>query len=106
MPILILHCELNRSDVKSFKSRQSVLTREISRGRRPDQISSNGSVFFVQTPERAEEFATRLIVNSGLNIEKDRLAVIDVRQGKVYVWGAFDAELRAKFPFIIEECSV
>lgn len=38
--------------------------------------------------------------------EKDRLAVVDASQGKVYIWGDFDAEIKAKFPFLVEECSV
>lgn len=103
MTMLIVNCELNRSDTKSYKSRLSVLLKEIEKGRRPDQISSNGSVFFVQTPERAADFARRLVEKSGMNREKDRLAVIDVAQGKVHIWGDFDAEIKAKFPFLIEE---
>lgn len=106
MSILVVQCELNRSDVKSHKSRQSVLTREIEKGRRPEQISSNGSMFFVQTPERALDFAKRLVERCGLNKEKDRLSVVDASQGKVYIWGDFDAEIKAKFPFLVEECSV
>lgn len=106
MPILIVHCELNRSEVKSYKSRQSVIAREIERGRRREQISSNGSMFFVQTPEGAPNFAKRLIANCGMNKEKDRLAVVDASRGKVYIWGDFDAEIKAKFPFLVEECSV
>lgn len=106
MTILFVHCELNRSDVKSHKSRQSVLTKEIEKGRRPEQISSNGSMFFVQTPERALDFAKRLVERCGMNREKDRLAVVDASQGKVYIWGDFDAEIKAKFPFLVEECGV
>jgi len=104
MPILIVHCNLNRSDVKSYKSRQSVFTKEIERGRRPEQISCNGSIFFVQTPEGALDFANRLIAKSGMNGEKDRLVVIDVSQGKAYIWGCFDVDIKAKFPFLIVEC--
>lgn len=103
MPILIVHCELNRSDVKSHKSRLSVLAKEIEKGRRPEQISSNGSIFFVHTPERALDFAKRVVEKCGMNREKDRLSVVDASQGKVYIWGDFDAEIKAKFPFLVEE---
>lgn len=105
MSILIVHSELNRSDIKAYKARYSVLAKEIEKGRRPEQISSNGSIFFVQTPEDASVFAKRLASNCGMNSEKDRLAVIDVSRGRAYIWGAFDAELRSKFPFLIEEFS-
>jgi hypothetical protein len=63
-------------------------------------------MFFVQTPERASDFARRLVERCGMNKEKDRLAVVDASQGKVYIWGDFDAEIKAKFPFLVEECSV
>src|SRR4051812_16510494 len=101
MTILIVHCELNRSDVKSHKSRLSILNNEIQRGRRPEQISSNGSIFFVQTPETADQFTARLAEKCSMNKEKDRLAVIDTSRGKVYIWGSFDADLESKFPFVV-----
>ncbi|WP_267359762.1 MULTISPECIES: hypothetical protein [unclassified Methylobacterium] len=104
MSVLIVHVELNRSDIKAHKSRLSIIVKEIEMGRRPGQISSNGSVFFLQTPEGAPDFAKRLIENCGMNSEKDRLAVIDVSQGKAYIWGIFDAELEAKFPFLVVKC--
>jgi len=102
MTILIVYCDLNRSDTKSYKSRLSILSKEIQRGRRPEQISSNGLIFFVQTPERAKDFTNRLAERGGMNKEKDRLAVIDAGQGRVYIWGSFEAELKAKFPFVVE----
>ncbi len=37
-----------------------------------------------------------------MNKEKDRLAVIDAGQGRAYIWGSFEAELKAKFPFVVE----
>lgn len=103
MSILIVHCELNRSDVKSFKSREHILTQEIRKGRRPDQISSNGSLFFVQTPETSSDYIKRLIESCGLNKIKDRLAVIDLSRGKAYIWGNFDETAKSKFPLLVEQ---
>lgn len=40
-----------------------------------------------------------------MNKEKDRLAVIDASQGRAYIWGDFDADLKAKFPFVVETCT-
>lgn len=104
MTILIVHCELNRSDTKSLKTRESVFKIELSKGRRSDQISSNGSTFFVHTPESALILLKRLIENCILNKEKDRLSITDAGQGKVYIWGRFDEDIRTKFPFLVEEC--
>lgn len=104
MTILIVHCELNRSDAKSYKSRESILRKEITKGRRMDQVSPSGSIYFVHTPETAQIFMKRLVENCSMNRDKDRLAVVDVNLGKVYIWGIFDEEIRAKFPFLVEEC--
>lgn len=106
MTILIVHCELNRSDAKSHKSRLTVLAKEIQKGRRSEQISSNGCIFFIQTPESADAFAARLIKHSVMSEENDRLAVINVSQGRTYIWGNFDTELKSKFPFVVEYLSI
>lgn len=82
------------------------MTKEIRKGRRPEQISFNGSIFFLQTPESADAFAARLIKNAGMSQEKDRLAVIDVGRGKTHIWGSFDADLNAKFPFVVETIEI
>jgi hypothetical protein len=103
MSILIVYCDLNRSDAKSFKTRLSILSKEIQKGRRPDQISSNGSIYFVQTPESAKEFTARIAESGGMNEDKDRLAVIDAARGKAYIWGNFESELKVNFPFVVNE---
>lgn len=103
MGIYILNVDLGPGDHRPVRSIYSEFVKEARKGRRPEQISLNGSLIIVQTPETSRALMTRMLSVNRLDPAFDRVSLVDVAVKRMLFWGLSDEGAADKFPLLIEQ---
>ncbi|TXM64658.1 hypothetical protein [Methylobacterium sp. WL120] len=103
MPIYALSVDIGPGDHRAVRSLAIRLRDEVRRGRRPNQVSVNGSLSILQTPETASALIARIVGAGILDPAHDRLSVIDLAARKITNWGRHDPAMRETFPLLVTD---
>ncbi|MDQ0547239.1 MULTISPECIES: hypothetical protein [Methylobacterium] len=98
MTVMTVKFDIASDNEASYQLIYSKFIDELGRGRGKFQIAFKDNVYFVSTPENIHDFVRRLLNKTDFRIDKDRLTVIDERSKKIFICGACDMDIFAKFP--------
>ena len=100
MPIYAVSVDIGPGDHRPVRSLYTRFHNEVRKGRRPGQVSVNGSFVLLHTPETTVALMARILNVTGFQAEYDRVSIIDMAARRITSWGIRDASLEANFPVI------
>ena len=100
MLFVVINFDIQWESNGSYKKIYDSFVLEASKGRPEHQIIFETSACFMYTPESVEGLIRRIVKNSLLRIDKDRLFVVDLRANSVFAWGCYSCKLHENFKVI------
>ena len=100
MLFVVINFDIQWENSRSYKKIYDSFVLEASKGRPEHQIIFEASTCLMYTPESGEGLIRRIVSNSLLRVDKDRLFVVDLRAKSVFTWGCYNKKLHENFKVV------